>query len=496
MKYYVNLCLLLVALIFSIATCTKKEERSSVKITLNTVNKSKDSIRLISHLYLNEETVLAGSKPDSIGTCVLELSLYKPTMAYIQIDPGEQVEVYLEPGYDLIFSVNENSKDKPINYAGNGAVVNNYLSGVSSIINKIKFANGKYIAELETQDFLKRFDSLCTVIDSFQGHYFDSVGVSKDQIILLEKIRKIKLLSIRQEYTFLLQNNALVEQMQARTNGKEIPKFDVPLEWKNVTDEVPFDSALLTIGLSDYQYLLFMYLNNKIHIPDYDVKTWENIKYHYPLKANGKIKSGNYPHAIKEYLIATDIQYWLSMQGITPAIDSMLTSFKKDFVSSTYLPSLQKDYNGWLAVSPGNLAPEFSGTMPDGTNFSLSDLKGKVVYVDVWATWCAPCKEEIPYAKKLQKKFEGNDQIVFLNISVDRNIEAWKKFLSKDTSWKGIHINQQGEQDDHFWKTYKISGVPTYILIDQAGKIVDAKAARPSDPKTQDQILNILNKKI
>ncbi len=495
MKNLINPCVLPIVFLVTIFSCTRKEESDRVKITVNTFNQNGDSVKLLTHLYLNEESVLAESKIDSKGACILDFNLSRPTMVYFQIGTNDQVEVYLEAGYDLILSVNKNSKDKPINYAGNGAVINNYLYGVSSIINKIKFANGKYIAQLETQDFLNRFDSLETAIDSFQGHYFDSLKVSKDQIILPEKIKKIRLLNIRQEYAFLLQNNALIEQVQARNSGKVSPKLDVPMEWKNLTDEVPFDSALLIIGLSDYQYLLFMYLNNKIYIPDYDVEKWENIKYHYPLKANGKIRNGNYPLLIKEYLIAQDIQYWLRGQGITPATDSMLTSFKKDFVGSIYLPSLQKDYNAWLAVMPGSLAPEFSGALSNGTNFSLNDLKGKIVYVDVWATWCAPCIEEIPYAKKLEKKFEGSEQVAFLNVSVDRDRNAWTKFISSDRDWKGTHINLEEDQSDLFWKAYKISSVPTYILIDKDGKIINTKAPRPSSPDLLKELNRLLSSK-
>jgi thiol-disulfide isomerase/thioredoxin len=69
-----------------------------------------------------------------------------------------------------------------------------------------------------------------------------------------------------------------------------------------------------------------------------------------------------------------------------------------------------------MAIPPGNKAPDFADTTPEGKLVSLHDLAGKVVYIDVWATWCGPCRKEIPYAKKLQKEFTGNSKIAFVNI--------------------------------------------------------------------------------
>ncbi|MBD2756324.1 TlpA family protein disulfide reductase [Spirosoma validum] len=92
----------------------------------------------------------------------------------------------------------------------------------------------------------------------------------------------------------------------------------------------------------------------------------------------------------------------LSMQGLTPGTDSVRITLNKEPDYGLYAPTIQQKYTKWQALAPGQVAPNFTGVTPDGQSVSLSDLKGKIVYVDVWATWCMPCREEFPAAKQLQ----------------------------------------------------------------------------------------------
>lgn len=72
-----------------------------------------------------------------------------------------------------------------------------------------------------------------------------------------------------------------------------------------------------------------------------------------------------------------------------------------------------------------------------GHKVRLSDFRGKMVYIDVWATWCAPCKAEIPHVATLHKQFMNDDRIEFISISVDTKAKGWEKMVAKDQSaWK------------------------------------------------------------
>lgn len=129
-------------------------------------------------------------------------------------------------------------------------------------------------------------------------------------------------------------------------------------------------------------------------------------------------------------------------------------------------------------------APNIMGSLPDGSPFSLEELRGKAVLVDVWATWCGPCQRESPYLEKIKTEFSANDNIAFLNVSLDKNVNTWKKHIAKDGRMKGINIVNDGS----IYQEYQISGVPRYILIDKHGKIINYDAESPSSGKLSEQI--------
>lgn len=119
-----------------------------------------------------------------------------------------------------------------------------------------------------------------------------------------------------------------------------------------------------------------------------------------------------------------------------------------------------------------------------GGTTSLADLKGKYVYVDVWATWCGPCKREIPFLKEVEKKYHDKN-IEFVSISID-NIDGkrgshdkWVKMVA-EKELGGIQLFAPKDWKSQFIQDYKIKGIPRFILIDPNGNIVDASAPRPS----------------
>lgn len=168
-------------------------------------------------------------------------------------------------------------------------------------------------------------------------------------------------------------------------------------------------------------------------------------------------------------------------QGKAKEIEPILTNFYTRYPASAYTETLKAQFAEWNALSPGMPAPDFSATQLDGNAFRLSDLKGKVVYLDIWAVWCGPCRAEIPFAEKIKSHYAKTNDIVFLNVSVDSQKEIWKEFLDKNPDFKGLHVNDPGDFDAEIAKIYKVGGIPKYMVIDRAGKIFSTDAYRPSD---------------
>lgn len=140
----------------------------------------------------------------------------------------------------------------------------------------------------------------------------------------------------------------------------------------------------------------------------------------------------------------------------------------------------------------GQASADFTCPDVDGKMISLSDFKGKVVLVDVWATWCGPCRRELPYLKKLEEEMKGKN-VVFIGVSLDeaKNREKWKKFLT-DEQLPGIQLF--AGPNSKITKDYKITGIPRFMVFDRDGKVVEPNAPRPSDPALKALLQQVLDK--
>lgn len=116
-----------------------------------------------------------------------------------------------------------------------------------------------------------------------------------------------------------------------------------------------------------------------------------------------------------------------------------------------------------------------------GNTVSPMQFKGKYLLIDIWATWCGPCKYQIPYLKKLSEELKDQD-IAFLSVSVDKQADKdkWKAML-KEYDLEGHGVISPDAFDHKLFKSYGVNSIPRFILVDPKGKVVMAKARRPSD---------------
>ncbi|MDY7396615.1 redoxin family protein [Aureibaculum sp. 2210JD6-5] len=149
-----------------------------------------------------------------------------------------------------------------------------------------------------------------------------------------------------------------------------------------------------------------------------------------------------------------------------------------------YLASNYDAQHAILApIAKGKPSPTFKYPDTTGKLVALEDFEGKYVYVDVWATWCGPCIQQIPALKELHKDYEGkNLEIVSLSIDKMADKEKWKNMVA-DKSLTGTQIMADNEWQSDFVQSYGITGIPRFILIGPDGNIVDNNAPRPTDPE-------------
>ena len=179
-------------------------------------------------------------------------------------------------------------------------------------------------------------------------------------------------------------------------------------------------------------------------------------------------------------------------------LDPVFVDFQKKSIDDNYnevVKYYKKNYESNLAKSKLNntISPSFNYENHKGGTTKLEDLKGKYVYIDVWATWCGPCRAEIPSLKKLEEKYHDKN-IVFVSISidVDKDHEKWKNFVS-EKQLGGIQLFADKNWNSEFMISYGINSIPRFILIDPNGKIVKSDASRPSNPELQKQWDALLN---
>lgn len=174
-------------------------------------------------------------------------------------------------------------------------------------------------------------------------------------------------------------------------------------------------------------------------------------------------------------------------------IDANLKSLLKQDTEAT-IGQLQQYYVMAQAKKKMNnaAAPNFDYENHKGGKTTLESLKGKYVYIDIWATWCGPCRAEIPSLKNMEEKFHGKN-IEFVSVSVDSDAdhEKWKTFVSEKTL-SGIQLFAGKTPVSEFIKAFDVNTIPRFILIDPKGNVVESDAARPSDPRLEQQLNSLL----
>lgn len=188
--------------------------------------------------------------------------------------------------------------------------------------------------------------------------------------------------------------------------------------------------------------------------PDMGLENW-NVAYGDVLKNVLKAYSDKYPEARFTRGLESNLNTWVD------SYDNALNDEKR----KSFYGNLDRN------VDVGSVAPDIWMDMVNGGDMKLSDLRGKYVLVDFWASWCGPCRKENPNVVRLYKKYKDKGFTVF-SVSLDDNAAAWKTAIESDGLEWPYHVSDLKKWNSIVVQLYKFDGIPHTVLIDKKGTII------------------------
>ena len=441
--------------VLAILSCAKEENSSDYAIfsgKIENTDGGKLSIR-------NSDKEIKEIEVHADGT--FSDTLQKITTGYYTFKYGNETsKFYLKPDYNLNLRIDTKEFDESIIYSGNGSIENNYLAQV--------YLNKEALGKLNSYQYLGTLD---------EAEY-------------VAKMDSIKVLN----------TDYLNKQQNLDRDFKALEQASITYGWAaNLQLHEPYKRYISkdqTYNASDNFYAFEKDLNledeNLLQVPTYKsyITTYYRQKGSELSKEQGieediallnvvskEVKSSK----VKEFLLFGAAKYGISY---TSDLQKYFDTFMASSTDEAHKKDITDKYNKLIKLSKGKLSPKFTVYKNfNGGTTSLDDLKGKYVYIDVWATWCGPCIAEIPALKATEEKYR-NKNIAFVSMSIDKkkDYDKWRTMV-EEKELSGIQLFAPDDWKSDFVSDYGIMGIPRFILIDPEGNIVNANAPRPSSDK-------------
>ncbi len=233
----------------------------------------------------------------------------------------------------------------------------------------------------------------------------------------------------------------------------------------------------------DLQYSTAYFLELSGHVSGEASKLMKKDSLKY-WDAHTKVVANIKNEAIKNHFLFSRFRNSIS---VTKNKKEVFDTYLSKNTDESYKKRAAALYQEAVKLEPGQPSPKFVNYENHaGGTASLDDFKGKYVYIDIWATWCGPCKRQIPYLEKIEEQYHGKD-IEFVTISVDykKDYNKWKQMVT-EKEMKGIQLVAPDAFNSEFISAFNIQGIPRFILVDPQGNLITARAPLPSDEKLID----------
>ena len=379
---------------------------------------------------------------------------------------SRELDVFLNPGDQLTVSFDGNNLLKTISFKGASGPINNYL-----VAAKTKFKDGDRMTTTKLSSstpelFVKHMDQQRTARMKFLNEHVAN-GLPNSFVAYMEG-------EIDGWYAYNLFSFPLE---RALAGGKDEP---------------------LTMEPSYYDFLENIKINNSDAIPGKNYLYFLDEFFEYKL-LNAKSQRVSKTDLAKKHLKGDALEFYLAKQLAKDVKRGRAKEkgreIQKHIASSSnehYNNALRYIYNDEKGLLKGSIAPDFTLNDINGKPVKLSDYKGKVIYLDFWASWCTPCIYKMKNSQIWKSQYESKG-VVFLYISLDEDQYKWKNFL-RANNFLGIHVvaGEKGAYKSTIAKKYKVKKLPSMFLLDKDGKVYYNSAKDGGASSTKDMINRLL----
>lgn len=403
------------------------------------------------------------------GKFNMEFFLREPTNLSFR-HGQETANLYLKPGDEVTLTLNPKQFDETIRLSGKGAAESNYL--FKKYLLRESQGEMKDIFSLSSSEFSAKIDLMKKEnIENLKNYTKDHPEISPDFVTSESKSN---------EYAWAMNKMNYPGYFTYFTNQAAPDLGDDYLSFLNDFD---FNDQRAYKNNRNYSVLVRNYMSNEaMDLEDSVEKLTVQFK-----KINTHVSNQYIKNELLFEILNNEILY-----GKTEGIQKFVDLYNNETTNNENKKVIAEAYKKANFLTKGVEAPTFAYADTKDKIVDLKDMRGKNVYIDVWATWCGPCKAEIPSLKELEYKYLGNPNIAFMSVSIDKmeDKQKWLKMIG-DKKLGGTQLLADRDWRSSICKDYMIEGIPRFILIDKEGKIIDKNAPRPSSPQIKEILADL-----
>lgn len=398
---------------------------------------------------------------ESNGNFSSKFKLAEPGYYFIKQDKMS-TNIYLKPGYDLNISLDTKSFVQTMKFEGEGALFNNYLKAKSQLNTEL-IGDAKVFFVVPLNDFLNKLSADST-------KFYEQLNKAN---LIEDDIRSARKFIF---YDYLLKRNNYRKFYVYHTKTEPIipDNYLDPIRNLDMNDAEAYNNSM------DYRYLII----DKWRLADAASK-----------KNDSTVSQIDFMREFAKNITYEPIRDQV-IRMIFNKVDARNPNFESEYQKIKPLVRVQKTKDE-LDMRLTTAKSTTTGKRLTGFNYenhiggftSLSSLKGKYVYIDIWATWCGPCIKEFPELKQLMDDYKDNKMIEFVCISIDSESDKqkWRQFVS-DNFLGGVQLIADKGLESDFMRFLNVSLIPRNVLIDPQGNIISSAGLRPSNKATRETI--------